>query len=170
MESPVSQSPSKPISAGDRALRSKTVFQIALPPPSKKSITRRRRPRILLQLQQLSEQRRPLPVLDVLPSSYFAPRLAQRFPKIFNGKSSLGPNDIIVTNSNSSEGSCWTGQDTGLSSDDVSYDSREVVGTICREVRRPREDVGSASAEICLGHDLVWRAPPLASGGYDFNA
>jgi hypothetical protein len=170
MESSALQNPSKSISAGDRALRSKTVFQIALPPPSKKSITRLRRPRILLQLQQLSEHRRPLPVLDVLPSTYFAPRLAQRFPKIFNGKSSLGPNDIIVTNSNSSEGISWSGQDTGLYSDDESCDSREVVGTICRQVRRPQEDTGSASAEICLDQGLVWRATPLPSGSYEFHA
>lgn len=169
MESSGSQNPPKAISAGDRALRSKTVFQIAQPPPSK-SIARLRRRRILLQLQQLSEHSRPLPVLDVLPSSYFAPRLAQRFPKIFNGKSSLGPSDIIVTNSNSSEGSSWTGQDTGPSSDDESCDSRDVVGTICRQVKRPHEDIGSATAEICLDQGLAWRATPLASGGYEFNA
>jgi hypothetical protein len=166
----MSPGPSKSNLPGDRASRSKTVFQIARPPPSKKSRTRLRRPRILLQLQQLSDHKRPLPVLDVLPSSYVAPRLAQRFPKIFKGKSSLGPHDIIVTSSNSSGGFSRAGQDTGLSSDDEACDSPEVVATICRQIRRPQEDIGLASAEICLDQGLVWKATPLPRGGYEFNA
>jgi hypothetical protein len=170
MEPLVLQKPPKSNSIGDRASRSKTVFQIAQPPPSKKSRTRLRRPRILLQLQQLSEHRRPLPILDVLPSSYFAPRLAQRFPRIFKGKNSLGPNDVIVTNSSSSGGVSRAGRDTGLSSDDEACDSREVVGTICRQTRKPQADIASASTEICLDQGLVWKATPLPRGGYEFNA
>lgn len=170
MEPLASPGPIQFDSSSDRTSRSKTVFQIAQPPPSKKLRTRLRRPRILLQLQQLSEHRRPLPVLDVLPSSYFAPRLAQRFPKIFKGKDSLGPNDIIVTNSNSSGGVPQPGQDASLLSDDEACDSCEVVGTICRQTRKPHEDSVSPSAEICLDQGLVWKATPLPRGGYEFNA
>jgi hypothetical protein len=155
-------------SVSSRTPRSKTIFQIAQPPPGKKS--RIRRPRILLQLQQLSDTNRPIPVLDVLPSSCFAPRLAQRFPKIFKGKDALGPSDVIVTNSNSSAGVFKVGEDSGLSSDDEASDSREVVGTICRQTRKPQEDIASASVEICLDQGLVWKATPLPRGGYEFNA
>ena len=162
-----SQQPPKPNQTNKRS-RSKTVFQIAQPPPSKKS--RIRRPRILLQLRQLSEERRPQPVLDVLPSSYFAPRLAHRFPKIFKGKDSLGPNDIIVTNSSSWGSVARAGDDTGLSSDDEASDSAEVVGTICRQARKSPEDVASTSTEICLDQGLIWKATSLPRGGYEFNA
>lgn len=155
-------------SVGGRTSRSRTIFQIAQPPPSRKS--RIRRPRILLQIQQLSDTNRPTPVLDVLPSSSFAPRLAQRFPKIFKGKDALGPNDIIVTNSDSSASVFKASEDPELSSDDEASDSREVVGTICRQARKPQEDLASASVEICLDQGLVWKATPLPKGGYEFNA
>jgi hypothetical protein len=172
MQTSMAHSPShrlpKANSVSGRTSRSKTVFQIAQPPPSRKS--RIRRPRILLQLQQLSDTGRPTPVLDVLPSSSFAPLLAQRFPKIFKGRDALGPNDIIVTNSNSSASLFKAGEDSGLSLGDDASDSREVVGTICRQTRKPHEDVASASAEICLEQGLVWKATPLPTGGYEFNA
>jgi hypothetical protein len=166
--STTSQRLPKANAVSSRTSRPKTIFQIAQPPPSRKS--RIRRPRILLQLQQLSDTNRPTPVLDVLPSSCFAPRLAQRFPKIFKGKDALGPSDIIVTNSDSSASVFKVGEDSGLSSDDEASDSREVVGTICRQARKPQEDIASASVEICLDQGLVWKATPLPRGGYEFNA
>ena len=170
MEPLASQQPPKSDLASKRLTRSKTLFQIAQPPPSKKSRTKLRRPRILLQLRQVSENSRPLPVLDVLPSSYFAPRLAQRFPKIFRGKDSLGPNDIIVTNSESSESVARAGEDAGLPYHDEGCDSREVVGTICRQTRKTQKSMATASAEICLDQGLVWKVTLLPRGCYEFNA
>ena len=170
MEPLALQQPPKSDPASKRVSRSKTVFQIAQPPPSKKSRSKLRRPRILLQLRQVSENRRPLPVLDVLPSSYFGTRLAHRFPKIFKGKDALGPNDIIVANSDSSGIVPRAGEDAGFSSDDEAADSREVVGTICRQIRKPQKTAVTASAEICLDQGLVWKAKALPRGGYEFNA
>lgn len=148
--------------------RSKTAFQIAHPPPVRRSKARLRRPRILLQLHQLSEGCRPQPVLDVLPSAIFAPRLTKRFPQIFKGKDSLGPNDIIVASSDSASSTIRDGDDPGHSSDDEPCDWREVIGTICKP-RKSRE-FPTGTAEICLDQGLAWQAKAMQRGGYEFSA
>lgn len=148
--------------------RSKTVLQIAHPPPVRYSKARLRRPRILIQLRQLSETAPPLPVLDVLPSIVFAPRLKQRFPRIFRGNDSLGPNDIIVTSSDSAGSTLRDLEEREGAWDDDCGDPREVIGTICQP--RSSDAVLAGKAELCLDQGLAWEASPMAGGGYEFSA
>ncbi|KAI9851370.1 MAG: hypothetical protein M1838_003833 [Thelocarpon superellum] len=144
--------------------RSRTSFQLAHPPPS--VIHRQRlhiRPRLLLQLQRLSSAGRPNPTLDVLPSTIFAPKLARTFPKIFRGKDGLGPNDLVVVDS---EEYCAQANAVDQAEED-GEESRHVVATIC-----PLRSEGhlQAKAEICLSDGPLWEATSLATGGYQFVA
>jgi hypothetical protein len=82
-----------------KSLRPKTSYQLAHPASHAHHRCFKIRPKLLLQLQQVSHTPRPLPIFDVLPSTVFLPRLARKFPTIFRGKNGLGPNDLIIVTS-----------------------------------------------------------------------
>ena len=148
---------------------SKTTFQLAHPPPAIKHRQRFNiRPKILLQLQQLSDATRPVPILDVLPSVVFAPRLARKFPSVFKGKDGLGADDLVVVNSqNYDAAKIPEGMSSNMSEDD-SWDAREIVAAICQTKKRgPR---GEVMTEICLKHGPCWQATMLPSGAYEFES
>ena len=149
--------------------RSKTSFHLAHPPPS--FINRQRlliRPRLLLQLQRISESTRPSPALDVLPSTILPPRLARRFPAFFRGKDRLGPDDLVIVSSEDYKSSITVDSNYTEETDADISESRHVVATICQ---RRKEDGGAqGKADICLNDGPVWEAMPLSNGGYEFNA
>ncbi|KAI9838314.1 MAG: hypothetical protein M1819_005582 [Sarea resinae] len=149
--------------------RSRMSFQIAHPPPiqSHKQMLRIR-PRLLLQLQQLSTTARPKPAFDVLPSAIYVPRLARRFPRVFRGRDGLGPNDLVIVSSDEYDSSTQIIDEGNSDSDHEGWGSREVIATIC-QLRR-EEGGGRGRAEICLNQGPAWEATPLASGGYEFVA
>lgn len=149
--------------------RPKTSFQLAHPPPIIKPKQRLKlRPRVLLQLHQLSGTSRPTPALDVLPSTIFAPKLRGRFPRLFKGKDGLGPNDLVVVSSDSYMKTSVTNDDLTCESDEEGWDHREVVATICQ--LRKGDGGGRGKAEICFEHGPSWEATPLINGGYEFVA
>ena len=159
-----------PAVGGKRSMTaSKTSFQLAHPPPAIKHRQRFNiRPKILLQLQQISDATRPIPVLDVVPSFVFAPKLARKFPSIFKGKEGLGADDLVIVNSqnyNSSHDA--KGQMESISNED-SWETREIVAAICPPKKRMTgvEDF----TEICLTHGAVWKASPLSTGAYEFQS
>ena len=136
--------------------RSKTSFAFAHPPPAPKARTLLKvRPRVLLQLHQLSEDRRSKPVIDVLPSMKFAPKLAKRFPRV---SGSLGVDDLLLVKSQLYE------VDDGDNSDDL--DGREVVAAICQPKRTETELQGQT--EICMSRGAPWLASSKSNGGYEF--
>ncbi|KAI9675520.1 MAG: hypothetical protein M1829_003324 [Trizodia sp. TS-e1964] len=148
--------------------RSKTSFQLAHPPPSMAPKQRLHiRPKLLLQLQLLSISSRPTPALDVLPSAIFAPRLARRFPRVFKGKDSLGPNDLVIVTSDEYSLAI---PDLDTVSEDSNDDSgaRQVLATIC-QLRRD-ESLPRGKVEICLNQGPSWEARPLQNGSYEFTA
>lgn len=146
---------------------SKTSFRLAHPPPAVKHRQRFNiRPKILLQLQQISEATRPTPILDVLPSVVFAPRLARKFPGIFRGKDGLGPDDLIVVNSQNYELSNSNNGKLENISEDDSWETREIVAAICQPKKRVTGNDGAT--EICLNHGPSWDASLLATGAYEF--
>jgi hypothetical protein len=164
-----SQSNSPVGSAKRRRDRPKTSFQLAHPPPVIKQKQKLRiRPRILLQLQQLSEAARPQPALDVLPSTIFAPRLASRFPRAFKGKDSLGTNDLIIVSSESYGSSrVVLDDDKSDSSEEEAWDHREVVATICQ---LPKADGAKGKVEISFNQGASWEGTPLTNGSYEFTS
>ncbi|PYH92997.1 hypothetical protein BO71DRAFT_9457 [Aspergillus ellipticus CBS 707.79] len=147
--------------------RHKTSYQLAHPAAHARHRRLKLRPKLLLQLQQVSQTPRPLPVLDVLPSTVFLPRLARKFPTIFRGKKGLGPNDLVVVASDLYDSAPGDTTDRRLSSDEESRE-REVVATICQLFRD--DALSKGKAEICLNHGPVWEATPLANGCYEFVA
>ncbi|KAH8428208.1 uncharacterized protein LDX57_005911 [Aspergillus melleus] len=148
--------------------RPKTSYQLAHPASHARHRRLNFRPKLVLQLQRLSQTPRPLPVLDVLPSTVYLPRLARKFPTIFRGKKGLGPNDLIVVTSDLYERTGGDIADKYLSSDDENGEHREVVATICQLLRE--DALAKGKAEICLNHGPVWEATPLTNGSYEFVA
>ena len=154
--------------AKKRLIEPKTIFKFAHPPPIKRSRQRLKiRPRLLLQVQK-QDERRFVPALDVLPSTVFASRLTGTFPKIFKGKESLGPDDLVIVSSDSYEKPELDDEDRSVSFHEDYWDRRDVIGTICK-VQRSR-GAAQIAAEICLYQGLTWRAIALPVGGYEFNA
>lgn len=149
------------------AVASKTSFLLAHPPPAIKHRQRFNiRPKILLQLQQISYATRPVPILDVLPSVVFAPSLARKFPGIFKGKDGLGADDLVVVNSQNYESPNGSNGKSENISEDDSWDTREIVAAICQPKKR---GVGSeGNTEICLNHGPSWDASSLPTGAYEF--
>lgn len=113
--------------------RTSTAFHLALPPPTltQKQRLLEIRPKLLLQLQRLSADSRPMPQIDVLPSTLVVPRLAKRFPRMFRGKGALGCNDVMIVKSEeySSQNDTVEGSET----EEESIANRDLLAVICRE-------------------------------------
>lgn len=149
--------------------RPKTSYCLAHPPSHNRHRRLGIRPRLLLQLHQISQTPRPIPMLDVLPSTgYIPPLFARKFPAVFRGKSGLGPNDLIVVRSELFEQTVSSILDKHWEPDADGDDHREVVATICQILNDEARSKGKA--EICLNHGPAWEAKPLPSGSYDFTA
>lgn len=149
------------------------LFCIARPPPRlvKKRLMQQIRPKLLLQLHQISKDRRPTPVLDVFPaatiaSSVVGGRLAVRFPRVFGvgrkGGSELGSQDVILFRSEEycSTSSCHSTAD--VPTDDGSLSRRDLVAVLSPLRREDR-------TEIVLSDGQVWTAEQLASGSFEFR-
>ncbi|CCF38472.1 hypothetical protein CH063_01918 [Colletotrichum higginsianum] len=155
-----------------RAARQCTNYLLAYPPPKLRTKQRRFvqiRPRLLLQLQQLSSDKRPMPAIDVLPSSIIAgtvilPRLARRFPKMFRVKGQLGMNGLILAKSEDYD----TPADDS-DGDEKDLDKRDLVAVISPVARREGERRDSSDqTEIVLADGSVWTATQTSNGSYDF--
>ncbi|KAI0120819.1 hypothetical protein F4776DRAFT_655697 [Hypoxylon sp. NC0597] len=143
-----------------RAPRKSTTFLLAHPPP--KLRTKQRlihiRPKLLLQMQQLSANRRPRPAIDVYPSSAVAGSLIapllKRFPRIARIKRELSIQDVMLVKSED-----YAAQGFGSESDGDEDDlkSRELLA-ILSPLRT--ED----KAEIVLADGTVWIATPRFNG------
>ncbi|KAJ9200998.1 hypothetical protein DTO164E3_3747 [Paecilomyces variotii] len=154
------------VSASGRRRRNKTSFRLAHPPRNPRHKRLRIRPKLLLQLQQVSQTPRPIPALDVLPSITFVPRLARRFPTMFRGRHGLGPNDLIIVNSDIYSGLGAEDDERSVSEEDESEDHREVIATICQLLTEDARQKGKV--EICLRYGSPWEATPLPNGSYEF--
>lgn len=146
--------------------RSKTSYQLAHPAGHARHKRLNLRPKLLLQLQQVSQTPRPLPVLDIMPSTVYLPRLARKFPAMFRQRNGLGPNDLIIVMSELYERTVASIPEKTPSSEDEDEDHREVVATICQMLQEDARLKGKA--EVCLNFGPVWEATPLPSGSYEF--
>ena len=147
--------------------RARISLQLAHPPPASKHKQRLTvRPRLLLQLRQISEKSRPLPAFDVLPSIVFASKFARRFPRILNGRTGLGVDDIVVVRSQTYDRSHTPEREAEESSDDEDWDTREVIAAICQG--KKSENEFPDQTDICLSNGPPWIACSLGNGGYEF--
>ena len=149
-----------------RGSRKTTTLALAYPAPrfaGKKRVLQKVSPKLFLQLQEVSLNKRPRPVIDVFPSSriagpVIAPRLAKRFPRLFGPKGELGSADVVLMRS----------EDYDTVSEDI--DSEEEEGRL--EQRQPVAVLSpvkkSDRTEIVLDDGSVWVAQPLPTGSFDF--
>ena len=148
-----------------RVARKSTTYLFCHPAPkprSKKQLSIHVRPKLLLQLQQLSADKRPRPAIDVFPSSLIAgnvvaPRFSKRFPRLFGVKGELGLHDVILVKSEDYDAHH---SDIDSEGDEEDLEKRELVAVLSPLKREDR-------AEIVLEDGAVWVATPLANGSFD---
>ncbi|KAL2176209.1 uncharacterized protein P884DRAFT_278654 [Thermothelomyces heterothallicus CBS 202.75] len=149
-----------------RVPRKGTAYYLGYPAPriigKTKVVQKVLLPRLLLQLQQISQEGRSKPVLEVFPAlritgPVVAPRLAKKFPGIFGVKRHLGCDDIVLLRRDDGDAS-WDGPD---SETEESMESRELLA-----VFSPLKH--SNEAELVLNDGSVWMAKPLPNGNFDF--
>lgn len=147
--------------------RRKTTLYFCRPPPSTRQSRLRFRPKVLLQLQETSEEARPTPAFDVLSASFFASRLGKEFPGAFKGKHGLGLDDLVVVESEdySSRDPQGEESDDGLQKD--TWKNRDIVAATAH-YGEAKHDGRSNGVEICLNSGRSWSGSPMSKGGYEF--
>ncbi|KAL2162087.1 hypothetical protein VTH06DRAFT_7872 [Thermothelomyces fergusii] len=160
--SPRSPRPRRP----RRTSRKGTTYCLGYPAPriigKTKVVQKVLLPRLLLQLQQVSQEGRSKPVLEAFPAlritgPVVAPRLAKKFPGIFGVKRHLGCDDIVLVRRDDGDAS-GDGPD---SEDDEDMENRELLA-----VFSPLKH--SNEAELVLNDGSVWLARMLPNGNFDF--
>lgn len=136
-----------------------TTYYLAHPAPT---LTQKQRlvhirPKLLLQLQQLSADARPRPTVDVISASTFVPRLSKKFPNLYRGSGELGINDVMIVRSDDYD-TLDEEREVDSVVDDAAGD-RDVLAVICQV---PKGDLGTV--EICLEDGSRWTAGPSAKG------
>ncbi|KAL7621831.1 hypothetical protein AAE478_007331 [Parahypoxylon ruwenzoriense] len=143
-----------------RAARKSTTYLLAHPPPKLRNKQRliHIRPKLLLQIQQLSANRRPRPTIDVYPSSAVAGSLIvpllKRFPRIARIKRELSIQDVMLVKSED-----YAAHASGPESEDDEdqLKSRELLAILSPSRTEDR-------AEIVLADGTVWVATPRSNG------
>ncbi|KAH7161572.1 hypothetical protein EDB81DRAFT_349056 [Dactylonectria macrodidyma] len=149
-----------------RTPRKSTQFILAHPAPRLRPKQRKLsqvRPRLLLQLQDLTDKR-PTPAFDVLPASLvvgslIVPRLAKRCPRLFCSKPVLGLNDLLIVRSEDYDTPASPGS---LDAEDC-LDQRDLIAVV-----GPLPHMGDDAAEIVMEDGSTWEASLMANGSYEF--
>lgn len=151
-----------------RAPRKSTQFLLAHPAPRTRPKQQRKlaaqRPRLLLQLQDLTEKR-PNPAFDVLPSSLaigslIMPRLARRCPSLFRAKPILGLNDLLIVRSEDYDAPAAP---AGSHDAEDCLDQRDVIAIIS-----PLPHMGDDACEIVMEDGSTWESSLMANNSYEF--
>ncbi|KAI2618538.1 hypothetical protein GGS26DRAFT_380167 [Hypomontagnella submonticulosa] len=153
-----------------RTPRTSTTYLLAHPAPKLRNKQRliHIRPKLLLQIQQLSANQRPRPAIDVYPSSGVAGSLIvpllKRFPRIARIKRELSIQDVMLVKSED-----YANQTSGSESDADEDDlrSRELLAILSPSRTEDK-------AEIVLADGTVWIAMPRYNGAnvysYEFSS
>ncbi|EPE03722.1 hypothetical protein F503_06428 [Ophiostoma piceae UAMH 11346] len=163
---PSSAASSKP-ARQQRTPRKSTTYLFAHPAPKlsrKKPLLTRIRPTLLMQLQKISLDARPLPVIDVYPSSLLvgnvtAPRFSKRFPRLFGINGELGLHDTILVQSDNYDRSPLHSESEG---DDDTFEHRSLLA-----VFSPLR--GGDHSEIVLQDGTIWTTTALPNGSFEFS-
>ncbi|KAK2882627.1 hypothetical protein FQN49_000166 [Arthroderma sp. PD_2] len=158
----ITESPSS--SSKKQPPRSKTILRFAHPPPSTRHKRLRIRPKLLLQLQRVSNTSRPISTYDVIPSSLFKARSPRKLPSHFAGRDRVCAADLIVVPSDT-YGNC--GDETSIHEESAN-ENREPIATISQ--LRKEDARSKGSVEIYFPDGLRWVSEPLPKGGYEFTA
>jgi hypothetical protein len=159
----------RPDAVKEGKAKTKSKFILAHPPP----ITRAKqrlctRPRMILQLQQVSKTSRPLPAFDVVASTAFASRFTRSVPGVRRSEKCLSTDTLALVRSDT----YWRHlvADDHISStlaDETTNEHRDILGTISYAKRA--KDAASHPAQICINNGLIWGASCLKNGVYEFS-
>ncbi|KAK1832418.1 hypothetical protein QBC39DRAFT_70325 [Podospora conica] len=146
-----------------RTLNHSTQYCLGYPTPTKLAKTKvikKVLPRLLLQLQKVTQDGRSRPCVEAFPASRIAgpvitPRLAKRFPGIFGVKRHLGYDDVVLVRRD---------DDDILSEEDSDCEDLEQGKLLA--VFSPVKH--SDEAEIVLEDGSIWVAKPRPNGSFDF--
>ncbi|KAH6648154.1 hypothetical protein BKA67DRAFT_539971 [Truncatella angustata] len=145
--------------------RQRTAYLLAQAPPTlnKKQRLLHIRPKLLLQLQQVPAGQRPVPAIDVYPSSgivntAIAAHLCRRFPRLSRIKSEKSIQDVLLLKS---EDYTASENDSDSDGDEESIKNRDIIAILS-----PLS--GQDKAEIALPDGTVWVAAPRLNG-YEFT-
>ena len=163
-ESPRTTQSSRRCEKQRRMAKAKTTLCLAHPPPVKHKHLPSIRPRLLLQLHQISMASRPVPVLDILPSVHFAPKFARRFPRLLKGKDCPGTDDLLVVKSQKYDALENELDDHG---EGHRKDERELVAAIHQT--QVNADKTDSKAEIIFNDGRSCEASTRRNGRYDFT-
>ena len=143
--------------------KSRTIFTFAHPPPKSKYQQRFHiGPKVLLQLQQISQVSRPKPFIDVLQSSSHFSLSSMRFSRHAKGKPShLGPDDLIIVHSPSYD-EIDARNSRGLKHHVKS--SQDVIAYVCRRKEGLSQE---HNAYIRMSGGYSWTGHRLSSGNYE---
>lgn len=166
-EHPPSSAASSRPGRRQRTPRKSTTYLFAHPAPKlsrKKPLLNRIRPTLLMQLQKISLDARPLPVIDVYPSSLLvgnvtAPRFNKRFPRLFGINGELGLHDTILVQSDNYSRATVGSESEG---DDDSFEHRSLLA-VFSPLRR------GDHSEIVLQDGTVWTTTALPNGSFEFT-
>ena len=150
-----------------RTPRKSTTYLLAHPAPKlsrRKPLLTRIRPTLLMQLQKISLDARPLPVIDVYPSSLLvgnvtAPRFSKRFPRLFGINGELGLHDTILVQSDNYDRPSVHSESEN---DDDTFEHRSLLA-VFSPLRR------GDHSEIVLEDGTVWTTTALANGSFEFS-
>ncbi|KAI1848833.1 hypothetical protein JX266_005261 [Neoarthrinium moseri] len=168
-DSDISRAASSTRQRGRRSTKKCTSYLLAQAPPSlgKKQRFLHIRPKLLLQLQQLSADQRPRPTVDVYTSlgianTSIAAHLCKRFPRLARIKKEVGIQDVLLVRSENYDATTFDSDSDG---DEDNIKSRDLVA-ILSPLR------GQDKAEIALPNGNVWVAAPRVNGSslsYEFT-
>ncbi|CAI4217436.1 unnamed protein product [Parascedosporium putredinis] len=144
-----------------RAPRSAMRYLVAQPPTPKHRRFIHARPKLLLQLQQFTDVR-PKPAFDVLSSNVLrgsllgSSSMMNRFPRLLGRGAHLGPNDLIVAESEDYDSLTPVDDHDPLS-------NRELLAVISPRI------APEGGTDIVLADGSIWTAYQMPNASYEFH-
>ena len=154
----------------ERKATPRTKFILAHPPPTKRSKQRLNiRPRMIFQLQRVSDCSRALPAFDVISLAACNPRFTRSIPRKMTGERCLSMDDLVLLRSEMyGHNSIAEGDTTDESEDEITRRHPDLLGAIA--YARKAKNSSTNHDEIYLENGLVWEAICLKVGVYEFSA
>ena len=149
-------------------LKQKTRFLLAHPPPLSRSKKRlSARPRVILQLQEVANQQRPLPAFEVVSSAASGSKFIRRVPTLGRREPLIGAETLLLVRSERYLQGSVAGSESADGLEDEHHHDQDVLGKI--SFARDSKEGASMNDEILLESGLAWEAVCLSPSVYEFS-
>ncbi len=148
----------------------RTKFVLAHPPPTKRSKQRLNiRPRMIFQVQRVSNNLRPLPAFDLISLAACNHHFTHSVSRKMTAERRLSMDDLVLLRSEMyGSHSVEESDATDESEDETTRRHPDLLGTI--SYARKAKNGSTNRDEIYLENGLVWMATCLKAGVYEFTA